>query len=96
MLDTEFENLLLDDNYVQYGGTSVQTPKSTTPLNVLKEVSVSSLKLPLVSHFDFQVHQQKLINRMVQRCSDQHGIVLIHSMGSGKTLSSLGIYNEIL
>ena len=55
-------------------------------------------KLPIqkymnkVTHFGFFEHQKKLIDRIAVRCKNQHGLLLIHSMGSGKTLSTLGAW----
>lgn len=47
-------------------------------------------------------YQSAVVRRMVARCSKQHGILLVHSMGSGKTASALaiaenmGISNSVL
>lgn len=45
-----------------------------------------------VTYFTFMPHQSRLVRRMAERCRQQHGMLLIHSMGSGKTISSLGVW----
>ena len=51
-----------------------------------------------LSFWQYMPHQQDAIKRFTQKCTDKdgnlkekHGILLIHSMGSGKTLTSLGM-----
>ena len=46
-----------------------------------------------LSFWQYMPHQQDAIKRFTQKCkdNDKHGILLIHSMGSGKTLTSLGM-----
>lgn len=46
-----------------------------------------------LSFWQYMPHQQDAIKRFTQKCKgkDKHGILLIHSMGSGKTLTSLGM-----
>lgn len=41
--------------------------------------------------FTLRSYQSSVIRRATARCSRQHGTILIHSMGSGKTMSALGI-----
>ncbi len=45
-----------------------------------------------ITYFTLLPHQQRIIKRMAQKCRGQHGMVLIHSMGSGKTISAVGIW----
>lgn len=44
-----------------------------------------------LSYNEYLPHQVSLIERMCKKCREQKGILLVHSMGSGKTLSALGI-----
>ena len=57
-----------------------------------------------LSFWQYMPHQQDAIKRFTQKCckkdpcgknDEKHGILLIHSMGSGKTLTSLGISQSI-
>ncbi len=36
-------------------------------------------------------HQSDVINRVVERCRHQHGLLIFHQMGTGKTLTSLAL-----
>ena len=36
-------------------------------------------------------HQQSLVERICKKCRLQHGILMWHTMGSGKTITTLNI-----
>lgn len=61
------------------------------PRPVLKQAQMRATGDP-VTFFTFMPHQTRLVRRLAEKCRRQHGILLIHSMGSGKTISSLGVW----
>lgn len=73
----------------------LSSSSSALPPNVQPQPLQEILDLPPVmpvTYFTFMPHQQRVVKRMAQKCRGQHGMLLIHSMGSGKTISAVGIW----
>lgn len=65
--------------------------RDTTALETLKREAREGRVRP----FTLQEHQRKVVSRAAARCAAQHGLLLVHSMGSGKTLSAFGISENL-
>lgn len=50
----------------------------------------------LATEYDLKPYQQRVVNRISDNNNREHGFIALHSMGSGKTLTALKSFDEVL